>query len=236
MLRLLFALSAFTLLIPQVSVGKGRIITDSSPIELRNFSQEALKEYTADRDFNYGHMTIDASPSLWDRFWEWFWSLFENIYSDAASGGIFTYIFIGLGCAAIVFAIVKLIGMDAKFIFGGASRAIEIPFTESPENIHLISLDQEIRAAAEKKNYRLAVRLMYLKALKKLSDSGKISWKPGKTNSEYIREIRNEGQKSVFKSLTRQFEYVWYGSFPVNDELFARLSNSFNDFYSGRYQ
>jgi len=208
---------------------------DSGKVALRNFNEAALSEYKSDRDFNYGDVKIDVSPSLWDRFWRWFWNLFGRAFSNAASGGTFKYILIALGAAAIIFAIIKLAGMDLKMILTGKSKSIELPFTESLENIHEISFEEEIEQAINKGNYRLAVRLLYLKSLKKLSDAGRIKWQPDKTNSEYLNELINPAQKNSFRSLTYQFEYVWYGDFPVDKDGFNRINTSFNDFNKGHY-
>lgn len=206
--------------------------TDSSSVNIRSFEPSALNEYKDDKDFNYGEIREDFSPSLWDQFWDWFWGLFKGTISNAKSDGVFKYIFIVLGCVAVIFILVKLAGMDHAFLFTGKSRELEINYSENLENIHEICFDDEISKALQDNNFRLAVRLLYLKLLKGLSDSGRIQWQPDKTNAAYIEELKNHTQKEKFKLLTHRFEYVWYGSFPVDREAYQKISHSFNEFNS----
>lgn len=205
---------------------------DSSLVNLRHFNANAIREYKSGKDFNYGEANKDFSPSLWDRFWNWFWSLFKGAFSNTSPGLVFKYIFIGLGCAAVIFFIVKLSGIDAGTLFGKNSKEIELPYSENLENIHQISFDEEINKALENKDFRLAVRLLYLKSLKNLSNSGKIKWEPEKTNTQYIDELKSPVQKSAFRLLTQRFEYVWYGSFYIDDKIYTKISHSFKDFNS----
>ncbi len=202
---------------------------------IRHFDTSVLDEYRSNKDFQYGDQKLNVSPSVWSRFWTWFWGLFGDAFENAASGGALKYIFILLGCAAIIFAVVKFAGMDTSLLFTGRSQAIEVPYSEILENIHEISFDAAIEEAVNRNDFRLAVRFLYLRSLKRLNDSGRISWKPDKTNSEYIKELKNPRQQSVFRSLTRQFEHVWYGSFQVNRNAFDKINTSFNDFNRGRF-
>ena len=203
---------------------------DSSSLTIRSFNKEALQQYRTDKDFAYGEDAPDLSPSMWDRFWSWFWDLFRDTVSDSKSGNFFKIFFIILGSLALIFLIVKLIGMDAGNLFTGKSRQINLPYDESLENIHQISFDEEISNALENKDYRLAVRLLYLKSLKKLSDTGRIIWIPNKTNSTYISELKNADLKEKFRLLTYRFEYVWYGSQDIDFTLFDKIDKSFKDF------
>jgi len=209
--------------------------TDSSMVAVRQFDKNALKEYAADRAFHYNELNTSVSPSLWERFWSWFWSLFRGVVSNAGSGGTFKYLFFILGCAGIIFAAVELAGMNMYTLFTGKPRQADMPYTESLENIHEISFDTEIGKAVLIKDYRLAVRLLYLKSLKRLSDSGRIHWEIDKTNMQYINELKNADHREIFRELTFRFEYIWYGGFPVNEDSFARISDSFRKFNaSGR--
>ena len=74
------------------------------------------------------------------------------------------------------------------------------------------------------------MRLLYLKCLKHLSDSGLIEWEIDKTNSTYIDEIKNQQQQASFRRLTLQFEYVWYGEFTIDRQVYNAIDSSFRDF------
>jgi len=215
---------------------KAVLKTDSSTIVIRNFDKAALQSYSKQPEFNY--IETQSAPSLWTRFWRWFWHLFDfsklKIHpSDTFLQlvlKLFEYLFILLGLGAIIFVILRLAGIDMLNIFRRKSAAANLSYSESVENIHEIDFDAEIEKSIANRNYRLAVRLLYLKCLKQLSDASLIKWQPEKTNSIYINELANTTQQFTFKVLTHQFEYVWYGEFAIDDKTYGNISKLFQEF------
>ncbi|KAA8481562.1 DUF4129 domain-containing protein [Arcticibacter tournemirensis] len=205
---------------------------DEMHLHVREFSKEALNAYRRDKDFNYDEKGGDTSVSWWERFWGWVWEQFRKIRLSAVPGSATFWkgFFIVAFSAVIIFIIVKLTGMDITLLFKGRPKVVEVPYRESLENIHEISFDEEIENAIGNHDFRLATRLLYLKTLKRLSDSGRIKWELDKTNSAYINELKHPVQKKRFGMLTREFEYVWYGGFPVDLPVFERIRNTFLDF------
>jgi hypothetical protein len=219
--------------------------TDSlGSVNIRHLDSAALKAYKKQPEFQY--YEDKTAPSWWDRFWDWVSDLWErfkkwldHLFStkNKKTGEInyfwptfLKYLFIVLGGAALVFLIFKLIGVDIRNIFRRKPTSGAIPYSEFFEDINAISFDQEIENAVAKQNYRFAVRLLYLRSLKQLSDAGLIDWKIDKTNNTYINELRNEDQRTAFKILTRQFEYVWYGEFLIDAPVYSDIDLSFTDF------
>lgn len=209
---------------------------DSSVINERAFNKNKLSAYSKQPEFQYKE--IAAEPSLWVRFWRWFWHLFDFLhFKIKPSSGFwqlglmfFEYLFVLAGLGALVFFILKMAGIDMFNIFRRKPRAVDLPYSELLENIHEINFDSEIENAVSQHNYRLAVRLLYLKCLKQLNDASLIKWQPEKTNSAYINELDNTSQHINFKLLTRQFEYVWYGDFPIDGSLFKQINFMFQNF------
>jgi hypothetical protein len=204
---------------------------DSAKVAVRNFDLQKINAYRAQREFIYDHVA-PANESLWDRFWKWFWSLIDNVLSNKYSGGVIKYVVIAVFVALLVFAVVKLTGADLK-IFAGKSKAVEIPYSESLDNIHEINFSEEIDKAIAGSNYRLAVRLFYLYSLKLLNEQALINWQPEKTNQTYVREIADPGKKQQFSLLTMQFEYIWYGEFFIDKESFGLVKERFDNFNQG---
>jgi hypothetical protein len=205
--------------------------TDTSIVALRRFDARAIKAYSKQPEFSY--TDVSNGPSLWTRFWRWFWHLFDwmkNARNNNIMATILRYVFILLGIAAIVFLVFKLIGMDIKNVFGRRSAPAKLEYSEFTENIHEIDFDAEIEKAMSNHNYRLAVRLLYLKSLKQLSDAGLIKWQIDKTNSTYIDELSNTEQRQAFSMLTRQFEFVWYGEFLIDNQVYQQIYRQFKEF------
>lgn len=200
---------------------------DSSKVELRKFDEQALKKYSLQPEFVYDD--VPKTLSLWDRFWRWFWRLVNEFFSGKATGNIIQYVLIGLVVALVVFIVVKIIRLDLKLL-SGKSKKVEIPFAETLENIHEIDFNEELEKAMQSGNYRLVVRLLYLKTLKQLTDQSLIDWQPEKTNQVYVSELVNEDYKLAFGKLTKQFEYIWYGEFFIDKNSFEPIQQSFQQF------
>ena len=90
--------------------------------------------------------------------------------------------------------------------------------------------DALLRNAIKSGNYRLAVRFLYLQSLKRLSEKKFIEINTNKTNYEYVSEIRRHKFANEFASLTLQYEYVWYGEYPVDERLFEQIQDGFTQF------
>ncbi len=203
--------------------------SDSSKLTPRTFEPNALNKFRSDKEFQYG-LDYQTAQSWWDRFWRWFWLQFSNVVEDTASNNIVRNISLLVLAGLIIFLVIKFSGAGVLALFTGKGRSVPLPYSESAENIHEINFDAEIENAVRNRDYRLAVRLSYLKCLKRLSDSGLIAWQIDKTNSDYISELINSGKQDKFKLLTRQFEYIWYGEFKIDQATFYEIQNQFGEF------
>lgn len=205
-----------------------QVSNDSSKVILRNFDAEKMKTYTEQSEFRYKETPPDQD-SLWARFWRWFWNWFSGVLENKTSGAFFKYGIITALAALVVFIIIKAMGLDLK-VFAGKSKAVEVPYSESLENIHEINFRAEIEKAISSGNYRLAVRLFYLHALKMMNDGQLINWQPDKTNQAYVAELTDPEKRKQFEELTTQFEYIWYGEFFIDKESFAEVRKDFDTF------
>ncbi|RZL50936.1 MAG: hypothetical protein EOP00_01850 [Pedobacter sp.] len=212
---------------------------DGSKVEVRKFDDQKIKEYSKEKDFIYDDVKT-ADTSWFNRFWRWIWWVLDKIFggdSSRKNDGSFvkTILFIlkwgliiGVG-ALFIYLVIKISGLDLRLL-SGKSKSIDIPYEESLENIHEINFDEQLESALQHENYRLAVRLLYLKTLKKLSDHDLILWQPEKTNQAYVLEIKDENRQQQFTKLTNQFEYIWYGEFFIDLKSYESIQKSFHQF------
>jgi hypothetical protein len=91
-------------------------------------------------------------------------------------------------------------------------------------------IDSLLNNAIRNGNYRLAVRYLYLQVLGTLAERKLIQINTNKTNYEYVNEVRKHKFANEFASITLQYEYVWYGEYPVDQRLFEQIRGSFNQF------
>lgn len=101
---------------------------------------------------------------------------------------------------------------------------------EMPEDIFAIQYQQEIDKALAQGNYRLAVRVHFLRLLRNLSDKNLIQYKQEKTNLDYLMELSSKTWYADFFRLTRHFEYSWYGHFEVEEQTYRIIASEFNQF------
>jgi hypothetical protein len=102
--------------------------------------------------------------------------------------------------------------------------------TGDQENIFDINYQREIERAIDSANYRLAIRLMFLRLLRDLSEKNIIRYKHEKTNLDYLSQLRSGKYYDDFFRLTRDYEYAWYGKFQVSPEAFKIIQNDFENF------
>lgn len=116
-------------------------------------------------------------------------------------------------------------------LFRKASTAIAVQDeNRMPEDIFSIPYESKIREAIQQNQFRLAVRLLYLQTLMRLAHKNLIQFKQDKTNSQYLAQLYNTAYYKDFFSLTRHFEYTWYGQFPLSETVFRQLQKDFETF------
>lgn len=102
---------------------------------------------------------------------------------------------------------------------------------EVSEDIFSIQYKQAIQKALQNKNYRLAIRLHYLQLLKMMADKKIITYRPDKTNFDYLMQLRPTDHYNDFFSVTRNYEYSWYGLFDISEQQYQKMEQGFENFY-----
>lgn len=101
------------------------------------------------------------------------------------------------------------------------SRKGALPYTVEEDTIYGVDFEKGISVALSRRDYREAVRLLYLQTLKQLSDEKRIDWQFYKTPTQYIYEVKTP----AFKQLTNQFLRVRYGNFEATEALFSTMQS-----------
>lgn len=218
----------FLLLILYVLISTvGLAQSDSTAVHPRYPSRAKVEKYKNDRQYRYDrNATPPQSPLA--RLWDWLLRRFLTVLESSAYRNFWQYVLLAIVVAAAVRLIVKVIALNGIL---GKPAPTKISYNTQTENIHEIDFTGDIQRAIDLKDYRLAVRLLYLRTLKDLTDRNLIDWQPNKTNRSYLREIIGKPElHAPFNSLTQQFEYIWYGDFPVNEGSFELIKHDFNGF------
>lgn len=198
----------------------------------RRFDSTQLQQWKDSRDFQYQKNPI-PEIGLWERFKEWLAHLWYEMMSTRTGANTFWTVVILLSIAIIVFFVWKYKGANGMWSKSDKGNISLESLQE--ENIHEINFEEKIAQAISAGKYRLAIRLRYLYILKILDDKGIIKWQAGKTNYDYILEVRatsSEETYTLFKQISIAFDFAWYGEHDATAEddenvksIFEKLNN-----------
>ena len=129
----------------------------------------------------------------------------------------------------VTFLILYLYNSNAALFRRSSSIADEEMDAEASD-IFTINYQKEIDKAVGLSNYRLAVRLMFLRLLRNLSDKNIIQYRQDNTNFDYMMQLHSTGMSPDFSRLARNYEYSWYGQFEIDKEKYSIIKNEFENF------
>lgn len=202
---------------------------DSAKITIRKPLESRMTTLKKSKDYQYGVQESQVLDTWWKRFLRQIFNWFNNLFTGIGNPTfwkISAYVFIA---SVVVYVTLKLMGVDFSGLYRKKNNN-EIPYETLGENIHAIDFTESIAEAIIQRNYRLAVRLYYLKVLKELTDHKMINWQINKTNRSYVYELNSPTLRADFEQITIQFEYAWYGDFPVDEAEFTSIKNQFLTF------
>jgi len=189
----------------------------------RKVSDSALKKMQEDDDFWYANAVFNKEKKkdnkkggyipLGQRQW------FQTLIWIIIVGGFIAFLLIYLSGSEI--------GLFRKKSVPVSSKEEE---EEMPEDIFAINYQKEIDKAAALGNYRLAVRLMFLRLLKNMSEKNVINYKQDKTNLDYLMQLYSTKYYQDFFRITRHYEYSWYGKFEVSSEAYQFINKEVMQF------
>jgi len=198
-------------------------VTRIQPVDVRKMPAEKVSELKEDDAYWYANIEPEKkkakntqpkqNDSLVDKNW------FQNLLWI-----IILCSFIGVVIWYLASSNIRLFSKESKTIDDDDNPE------ETTDDIFAIQYDREIQRAEDAKNYRLAVRLWYLKTLRELSDRNIIDYQYGKTNNHYVNSLYGSRYYKDFFRLTRNFEYTWYGQFNLSAEGYEMMRADFNNF------
>jgi hypothetical protein len=188
-------------------------------LQLRKLPDSLVKKFQKDNAFWYVNYVFDEEKKKNEKMPLTETPLFQTILWLIIIGGFVTFVIMYLANNNV-----SLFRKANKVI--GTDRESDI----ETENIFEINYQKEIDKAVNNSNYRLAVRLMFLRALKNLSDKKVIEYKQDRTNFDYLLQLHSTKYYDDFFRLTRSYEYSWYGQFDVDSGKFPLIKNDFENF------
>lgn len=236
LIRSLLAACLLWLTAPCVQGQAAAAPTDAPSTDVRKFDPGRLQRFRDDPDYQY-HRDKPEPPRRKPKKREDLelpdarpvhYNGPRGDFSGLAKG-IFWVLIVGVAA----FIIMQLFKVNwASLLKKKSDKAKVVAETEIPveEDVTKMEFEDLVQAAVDAGRYRVAVRLLYLRALRQLNDQGVIVWRKEKTNHDYLREVKDPALRPAFSDVTLIFEYIWYGEFPVNKDEFNIARASFIQF------
>jgi len=185
-------------------------------LQLRQLPDSVMKQFKEDEAFWYANEVFKKrQPKQRASFFSQ--PFFQTLLWLVIIGGFVTFL------------ILYLYNSNAG-LFRRSSAIVSDESDAETEDIFAINYQKEIDKALGMNNYRLAVRMMFLRLLKTLSDKNIIQYKHDSTNFDYLMQLQPTGMYPDFFRITRNYEYSWYGQFEIDKEKFAVIKKDFDSF------
>ncbi len=203
---------------------------DSGRVVWRNVPDSLVQQLKNDDAFWYVDKDLQRKKkeakrqketSWWQRFLE---GLFEFLGNPVVRRILF-YSIIFLFVLAVTWFLIN----NQMNILGRSKQRIKSARETGSGGEDILSSDLEkaLRDAEAANDYRLAVRVRYLQLLKILSEHQLIQYRDDATNMEYLAQLYGKPCYPQFFSLTRHYEYAWYGEAEVTTEIYQQLVSDF---------
>ncbi|MDX1828330.1 MAG: DUF4129 domain-containing protein [Lutibacter sp.] len=208
---------------------------DTINITQKMFDVKNLEKYKSNKEFDYTEQTEKPEPTFLERVLNWlgrqFLRFLEWLFGVKYAKGILATILTALPyvvAGLVLFLLIKFfIKTKIKSAVSLTNNKSVINFSEDEKLLQNADLDALIKKSISDNDYRLAVRFLYLKTLKQLTDKKLVVWEQQKTNEDYTNEISVKQLKNAFENITRLYDFVWYGDFKINKVQFNSINNDF---------
>ncbi len=195
---------------------------------LRYPTPESLTRIRDQRAFQY-HDYRRNTAEPFPKWLQWLGRRWLKLVRHPVVDGYSGYFFMGIALLLLVYILFK--SKAWTYLYPEKDTRLPAAYTVGEENIHEIIFDEAIADAREREDFRLVIRLLYLQTLKELSNKNLITWKPDRTNFNYVQETAGYPFHGLFLRLTHHFEYAWYGDFPVAETDASETQEVANTLY-----
>ncbi len=183
----------------------------------------------------------NKEPPPWlERIWKWLRKHLGNdekssveVSLPGLSGGFFrilAVILAAVAIAAVLWLVARvLLAHDTDRVQAEAEGGAGGPAAESSESA--LSRPprgwwEQAEILAARGDYRGAIRSVYLALLASLHARGTIDYDPTRSNWDYCRHFRGEGDDlTSFRELTLGFDFAWYGRMGATPDGYERFKS-----------
>ncbi|HLA58380.1 MAG TPA: hypothetical protein VK622_06450 [Puia sp.] len=190
---------------------------------LREVSQPKVNKWLADRDYEYAN-----DPEYWKK---------DKVQNNQSPSPFWNFLrnkvvqwIVFLALIAVIAYGIFLLAKENNFKW--FSRRNEQPQQDEPDSLSRgpVDYDETIRKFQAEGNYRFAIRYLFLRLIHSAADNKIIQIRDSTTNTEIGRAFGQHPLASQFRYLASAYEYIYFGDFNLNKEVFDSLKMKFDSF------
>jgi hypothetical protein len=201
---------------------------DSMVLGWRKFDEEKLKKLVAEGGFEYMEEDKKEKGSglgVGELIGLWLSNLLQKFFSTPETRqNTRTSIYI-ISIIIMVLVIAQIFRGELRSLFYGGGKKTKTNTYSEEKDLPTETLNKELEKAILEKDFSKAIRMSYILMIRHLADKGFIRWKIDKTNHEYEFEIVDKSIRKQFSEATYYYEYVCYGGFTVDEQLFQKAKS-----------
>lgn len=203
-------------------------VVDSSHVDVRLPDPKFAEAFKNQKEFAY------SLPPVKTNFLEQLYEYVKNWLDKLEKiSAILPWVLKTLLIAIVLFLLYIVITKTRIYRIFYSEKEIDTPeFTISKTNPENEDLDELIRKFVTEKQFRQAVRALYLKVISLLIAREYIHFSKEKTNIDYLHDLKNVELKTRFYAITSIYNYVWYGDAEIAEEQFEKFNERFQSFYT----
>lgn len=207
-------------------------LSNDSTLELKKFPPNFKAKYQSDSALNY---ELTDENNTWEVIKRWFRDLLNRIFSGSKVkhstekniNNLFEISGYILIIAVLYYIVRAYLQKELYWFVKRKGKNINIAVDEIERNLETVDFSTLIRQTEQDNSYRLAIRYYYLWLLQKLQEQNHIKWHLEKTNSDYLREIKNHTIKQNFAYLSYIYNNIWYGEQQIDLQQYENAKKSF---------
>ncbi len=197
------------------------------PVAGRTFNSHEIDSLQQLKKYTY---KIPSKPpvSIWQRL-RWYVGRFlQKIFQNTSGAKAFRYIIVAGVIALIIMLMVKA-NFQSMWSRETTPISTSFAFVDNPVEFDYSPL---LEKAEQDGDFREAVRLWHFKTIKELHKFQWIVWKENKTNTDFLREIKDKGRAGSFSHLSTIYEHIWYGEFLVDARVYEQIARVYTKFHN----
>ncbi len=123
----------------------------------------------------------------------------------------------------MIYFILKKYGWGIPLLNEEKSHKNQVLFSDINKPLEHYDFEKIINDYLQKKDFRKAIRWLFIFLLHEMEKKQHIRFEPNKTINDLKSDVKNKSYYQRFAEVCLIFEYVWYGKFDLDENLFQSI-------------